>query len=219
MNPAFATRLQVLAPALLVAACSPFADREADADPARQQLLETIGEVGAEASPDDCLLYVWSGEEDPDIEFDRAHDVVKGGAISCATGTSASQFDAAIAALREAAKSGNKARMLEEVGIPLLYIDAAGNRREIEQREEVEAVFDEIFDPPMLDRLQQLDLSHMTVAKDQGAFFDLGAIWLVVDEDGGRPRLMTVNRQALDEALEAARDQAERNEGEALPFD
>lgn len=196
---------------LLLGACSAQGE---DAEEAPVQLL-----AKAEEQPEDCLLLVWSNQDERRVDFDRKHDFVEGGAISCATGTSASQFDAAIAALREAAKSGNKARMLEEVGIPLLYIDATGNRREIEEREEVEAVFDEIFDPPMLDRLQQLDLSNMTVAKDQGAFFDLGAIWLVVDEDGGRPRLMTVNRQALGEALEAARDQARRNEGEALPFD
>ena len=203
--------LLLSATGLLLGACSA---QEEDASEAPVPLL-----AKAEEQPEDCLLLVWSSQDERRVDFDRKHDFVEGGAISCATGTSASQFDAAIAALREAAKSGNKARMLEEVGIPLLYIDAAGNRREIEQREEVEAVFDEIFDPPMLDRLQQLDLSHMTVAKDQGAFFDLGAIWLVVDEDGGRPRLMTVNRQALDEALEAARDQAERNEGEPVPFD
>ena len=152
-------------------------------------------------------------------EFDRDHDFVEGGAISCATGTSASQFDAAIATLREAAKSGNKARLLQEVGLPLLYIDADGNRREIEDRQEVEAVFDEIFDPSMIEVLQELDLSRMRVAKDQGGYFELGAIWLVVDRDGGRPRLMTVNRQALDEALETARDQADRNHGQPVPFD
>ncbi|UYH56130.1 hypothetical protein N6L26_06140 [Qipengyuania sp. SS22] len=171
------------------------------------------------ASPDDCLLLVWSSQEERHAQFDRTHDFVDGGAISCATGTSASQFDAAIAALRDAASSGNKRRMLEEIGLPLLYIDAAGNRREIEDRGEVEAVFDEIFDPAMIALLQRLDLSQMSVAKDQGGFFTLGAVWLVVDRDGGRPRLMTVNRQALDEALEIARDQAERNQGDRVPFD
>ena len=30
---------------------------------------------------------------------------------------------------------------------------------------------------------------------------------------------MTVNRQALDEALETARDQADRNHGQPVPFD
>lgn len=211
MNLAFATRLQVLAPALLVAACSPVADREADADPARQQLLETINEVGSEASPDDCLLYVWSGEEDPDIEFDRAHDVVKGGAISCATGTSPSRFEAAIGALREAAQSGDKARLLEQLGIPLLYIDEDGRQQDLTE-EQVDALFDDIFDERMLEMLRKLDLSQMTVEKDRGGFFQLGTLWLVVGESG-RPQVVTVNRQALVEAAETAREQTELGQG------
>ncbi|MBT8427909.1 MAG: hypothetical protein KJO02_07755, partial [Erythrobacter sp.] len=121
MNLAFTTRLYALVPVLLAASCSPVSETETDDDPARQQLLETIGDAGSDSSLDDCLLYVWSGEEDPDIEFDRAHDVVQGGAISCATGTSPSHFEAAIGALREAAQSGDKARLLEQLGIPLLY--------------------------------------------------------------------------------------------------
>ncbi|MBO6769245.1 MAG: hypothetical protein JJ901_13220 [Erythrobacter sp.] len=195
---------------LSLAGCAP--DQAPDGKPDWQMLAD------AATQPEDCLLLVWSSQEERRTQFDREHDFVDGGAISCSTGTSASQFDAAIAALRDAAASGNKARILEEIGIPLLYIDAQGNRREIEDRDEVEAVFDEIFDPAMLDLLQRLDLSGMSVAKDQGGYFGLGAIWLVVDEDGGRPRLMTVNRQALDEALAAARDQAERRDGDVVPL-
>ncbi|MFW2348793.1 hypothetical protein [Qipengyuania sp.] len=195
----------------LVAGCA-----RADETPAEHP---TEAPTVAEPQPDDCLLLVWSDQKERNARFDRDHDFVDGGAISCATGTSASQFDTAIHALREAAKSGNKARLLEQLGLPLLYIDAQGERREIEDRAEVEAVFDEIFDPSMLALLQRLDLSRMSVAKDQGGYFELGAVWLVVDQGGGRPRLMTVNRQALDEALEAARDQAERNQGDPVPFD
>ena len=172
-----------------------------------------------EAAPGDCLLLVWSSQKERNPQFDRDHDFVEGGAISCATGTSASQFDVAISTLRDAARSGDKARLLREVGLPLLYIDGDGKRREIKDRAEVEAVFDEIFDPAMIEVLQKLDLSRMSVAKDQGGFFELGAIWLVVDRDGGRPRLMTVNRQALDEALDTARERADRNQGESVPFD
>lgn len=201
----------LLSSTLALVGCAP--ERAPDGEAELQMLAE------AAAEPEDCLLLVWSTQEERRTQFDREHDFVDGGAISCATGTSASQFDAAIAALREAAESGNKARILAQIGIPLLYIDAQGNRREIEERDEVEAVFDEIFDPPMLDLLQRLDLGRMSVAKDQGGYFDLGAIWLVVDEDGGRPRLMTVNRQALDEALAAARDQADRRDGEIVPLD
>ena len=202
---------------LLILYCAALAGCAPERAPEKEANAQILAE--AVAKPEDCLLLVWSNQEERRVDFDRENDFVEGGAISCATGTSASQFDAAIAALREAAKSGNKARILEEIGLPLLYIDAQGNRREIEDRQEVEAVFDEIFDPAMLDLLQQLDLSRMSVAKDQGAFFDLGALWLVVDRDGGRPRLMTVNRQALDEAITAARDQAERNQGHPVPFD
>ena len=172
-----------------------------------------------EAAPGVCLLLVWSSQKERNPQFDRDHDFVEGGAISCATGTSASQFDVAISTLRDAARSGDKARLLREVGLPLLYIDGEGKRREIKDRTEVEAVFDEIFDPAMIEVLQKIDLSRMSVAKDQGGFFELGAIWLVVDRDGGRPRLMTVNRQALDEALDTARERADRNQGEPVPFD
>ena len=202
--------LPILASGLLIG-CAP--EREPTAEEPTQALEDT------QPQPDDCLLLVWSNQKDRRAAFDRDHDFVDGGAISCATGTSASQFDTAIAALRDAARSGNKVRLLEQVGMPLLFIDAAGNRREIDDRDEVEAVFDEVFDPAMLALLQRLDLSQMSVAKDQGGFFELGALWLVVDQGGGRPRLMTINRQALDEALEAARDQAERNQGEPVPFD
>ena len=196
--------------ALALGGCSPAGAPDAE---------EPADLLSESASPEDCLLLVWSSQEKPRAQFDRTHDFVDGGAISCATGTSASQFDAAIAALRDAASSGNKRRMLEEIGLPLVYIDAAGNRREIEDRAEVEAVFDEIFDPAMIALLQRLDLSQMSVAKDQGGFFTFGAVWLVVDRDGGRPRLVTVNHQALDEALETARDHAERNQGDRIPFD
>ncbi len=209
--------MKIVALPLLTLSCAALAGCAPDRAPEGEANAQVLAE--AAAKPEDCLLLVWSNQEERRVDFDRENDFVEGGAISCATGTSASQFDAAIAALREAAKGGNKARILEEVGLPLLYIDKQGNRREIEEREEVEAVFDEIFDPAMLDLLQRLDLSRMSVAKGQGAFFDLGALWLVVDRDGGRPRLMTVNRQALDEAIAAARDQAERNQGHPVPFD
>ena len=194
-------------------ACTPENPREVEAQ--ANMLRE------ANSDPEDCLLLVWSNqrERERDVEFDRRHDFVDGGAISCATGTSASRFEAVIATLREAARSGNKARILDQVGLPLLYIDATGTRRELESRAEVEAVFDDIFDAYMIARLQRLDLSRMSVASEQGGFFDLGALWLVVDRQGGKPRLMTVNRQALDEALDAARDGAERNRGERVPFD
>ena len=199
-----------------IAACSPAAD-EGDAMslmPATAKAEESASEIrqALRTAKDDCLLLVWSEQDERDVEFDRANDQVEGGAISCATGTSPSQFNAAVIAIREAAKSGNKARMLEQIGIPLMYIDASGERRPIEDRETIEAIFDEVFDGQMIATLQELDLSKMTVVPDQGAFFELGSLWLVVDEKGGRPSIVTVNRQALDDAARAALDKAERKE-------
>ena len=200
--------------AAMTGACSPVSSDTNAQTPARQNLLKTV-EAHTSADPaENCLLMAWSEREDTDIEFDRANDTVKGGAISCATGTTPSQFEAAISALRDAAKSGNKARILDQLGIPLLYISQDGERQEL-SREQIEALFDDVFDARMLDLLQQLDLSKMTVERDQGAFFELGTLWLVVDESG-TPRVMTVNRQALDEAAVAARDKAERGQGERI---
>ncbi|GMM92987.1 hypothetical protein [Qipengyuania sp. MTN3-11] len=205
--------------AAAVAGCSPVAEDDTmalmPATSAQEKRVDL--ERALETARDDCLLMVWSEQEERRVEFDRTHDQVKGGAISCATGTTASQFDAAIIAIREAARSGNKARMLEEIGIPLMYIDASGERRPIEDRETVEQLFDEVFDASMLATLERLDLEDITVVPDQGAFFELGSLWLVVGEKGGRPSIVTVNRQALDDAAEAARDKADRRETTPLP--
>ena len=198
----------------LVGACSQAGSEAADEAPGSQQLLDTIAEQDDPDAVENCLLLVWSEEEEPNIEFDRANDVVTGGAISCATGASPSRFEAAIAALREAARSGDKARILAQLGIPLLYIDENGERQDLTE-EQVEALFDDIFDPNMLDMLQRLDLSQMTVEKEKGAFFALGSLWLVIDESG-QPKVVTVNRQALLEAATAAVDQADLGQGRPI---
>ncbi len=217
------TRLRysvLLASLLALAGCSAVEEEHVVAEqvlsdePPQQALLDAVKAEGKQESPDNCLLMIWSEQDDPAVEFDRANDAVQGGAISCATGTTPSRFEAAIAALREAASSGNRAGLLERVGIPLLYITESGERREL-TADEIDALFDEVFDARMLDTLKRLDLSQMTVEPDQGAFFELGTVWLVVDETG-EPRMMTVNRQALTEAAETARDQAARGEGEPL---
>ena len=145
-------------------------------------------------------MLIWDTQESPNRAFDRAHDRVEGGAISCATDTSASQFESALAAIRAAAAANDRAAILRELDIPLLYIDSEGNRREVLDDELVDAGFDEIFSPEMLEVMQNLQLADMTVVPDQGAFFELGSLWLVADARGGRPRLVTVNGQALFEA-------------------
>lgn len=173
----------------------------------------------AAADPvEDCLVLVWQQQAEPAEQFDRENDLVEGGAISCATGTSASQFEAALAAIRAAAASGDKASLLAELGIPLLYIDASGNRRELRQDELADALFDEVFSPDVLALLRRVQLEDLTVVPDQGAFVELGAVWLVVDSLGGRPRIVTVNRQALSEAAAAAQRAAQEGEGRPAPL-
>lgn len=170
------------------------------------------------AASSDCLVLAWQAQDSPNREFDQAHDLAEGGAISCSTGTTPSQFEAALAAIRAAAQSGDKARLLEELGIPLLYIDAAGNRRELHRAEMVEAVFDEVFTPAAVEVLGRVELDDLTVVAGQGAFVELGGIWLVVDRAGGRPRIATVNQQALGEAAEAARRAAAEGDTVAAPL-
>ena len=165
------------------------------------------------AGKQDCLVLVWEAQDSFDEAFDREHDDVVGGAISCATGSSASQFEATLAALRDAARKRDRAALLRELDIPLLYIDAEGNCREVTEADLLSSTFEEIFPPQMLEVMARIQLDDMTVVPDEGAFFELGSLWLVVDAKGTRPKLVTVNRQALDEAIQAAREAAEEGRG------
>lgn len=176
----------------LLASCS----AETRDAPEDQGLLEA-------ASAEDCLLVVWESQPDPDQAFDRTYDTVEGGAISCATGTSPHAYAKAIEAIRTAARSGDRAAMLENVGIPLLYLDGEGKRRELRDPDEIEAVFDEIFDRDMLRMMRDLDLQQMAVENQAGGYFGLGALWLVPEGPGQQPRIVTINRQALNEATAA----------------
>lgn len=170
------------------------------------------GEEERQATPvaqvriQDCLHSVWQNQPAPDAAFDRAHDRASGGSISCATGTSASRFSETIAALRGAAMARDKERLIGRIALPLLYIDAAGNRSEMATRAEVEARFDEIVDPAMLALLERIELDYMTVSNGEGGFFALGALWLAASEPGGPPKIITINHQALGEAVRAMSD-------------
>jgi hypothetical protein len=181
-----------LAAALALAGCGPSA-------PAAKR------PAGADNSAD-CLALVWQAQTTPDKAFDRAHDHADGGAISCATGTSASQFATVLAAVRGAAAKHDDAALIAEVGLPLLYIDAAGNKRELD-RTALAASAGEVFSPPVMAVLGRLSLEDLSVVPQQGAFADLGAVWLVTGRNGGRPRIVTIDRQALDEAAAAKRRQ------------
>jgi hypothetical protein len=161
-------------------------------------------EVPAATRPDDnCLASVWRSQPQPDRAFDRAHDRVDGGSIACATGTSASRFAAALAQLRAAAASGDKAALLAHVSTPLLSIDRDGGRHELSQAE-LERAFGQAFPPEVLALLERAGLDDLTVVPGQGAFVSLGAVWLAASRPGGPPRIVTVNRQALSEAKAAS---------------
>lgn len=157
---------------------------------------------------DGCLVAIWDVQDQPRREFDRENDQARGGAISCATDSTASQFDDAIAAIRLAAQTGNRADLLREVGVPLIYIDAEGERRELRSGSDVDQAFDMVFDAETIALLSRLDLDQMSVSSGQGGDFALGSVWLAVPRQGARPRLVTVNRQALREAIAAAREEA-----------
>ena len=202
-------RFALAASIAVLAACTPSQDETPAApDPDNDVLTQ---------KPDNCLLVVWQKQDRRNEQFDLAHDSADGGAISCATGTSASQFADALSAIRTAARSEDRAAILQEVGLPLLYIDAEGNRRELTDPDDVDGTFTEVFDDEVLALLRDVDLDALTVVPDEGAFVELGSVWLVVDQDGGRPRIVTVNKQALGEAAAAVRAEAEAGGGTEAP--
>ncbi len=215
-------RLALMLGGCALGACSPSVESAAaDAPDATAQNTASGSPKGEDtapvAEPDNCLLVVWQDQDTRDESFDLAHDSADGGAISCATGTSASQFASALSAIRKAARANDKAAILREVGLPLLYIDAEGDRRELTRPDDIDGTFAEVFDEDVLALLREVDLDALTVVPDQGAFVELGSVWLVVDRNGGRPRIVTVNRQALDEAARAMRAQAEAGRGTEAP--
>lgn len=205
-RPAPARIVAALAGLVVLGACSAQEGPPVDASgevAGNLDIPAPAGSAAAEADRD-CLLVVWEQQASPDREFDRANDPAEGGLISCATGTSASQYEATLSALRKAASGEDRDALLGEIGIPLLYIDADGNRRDMMETDLADRAFTEVFSPEMLGLMRGLNLRDMTVVPDQGGFFELGAIWLSPGEPGGRPRVVTVNRQALAEAAAAA---------------
>lgn len=200
-----------------LAACSAAPEAATPETPQAGDAADIGGDAALASSPDNCLLLVWQEQELRDEQFDLANDRADGGAISCATGTSASQFAHAFSAIRSAAQARDKAAILSEIGLPLLYIDGAGKRRELTDPDDVDAAFDEVFDDNVLALLREVDLDALTVVPEEGAFVELGSVWLVVARDGGRPRIVTVNKQALGEAADAVRAEAEAGGGETAP--
>jgi hypothetical protein len=161
--------------------------------------------LGAQSdSSSDCLMQAWKGQSAPDKAFDRAHDRADGGSLSCATGTTASQFAATLAAVRSAAAKRDNAALMAEVGFPLLYIDRTGQKAQLD-RDTLSTRAGEVFSPAVLTLLAGLRLEDLSVVPQEGAFADLGAVWLVAGRAGGRPRIVTIDAQALGEAAAAKR--------------
>ena len=185
-----------------LSACSPAAE-PAQGPTAREPQVDAPRPERQPASTsetDNCLLLVWQDQETRDERFDLENDAAEGGAISCSTGTTASRFEQVLREIRAAAQADDQAAILRETGLPLLYIDDEGNRRELTDPADIDARFSEVFDDDVLALLRRIDLDGLTVVPDQGAFLELGSVWLVVDRKGGRPRIVTINKQALGEA-------------------
>lgn len=197
----------------MLAACSPSpADTIEKQDEARkvEQREETLATIRSAASPaagSNCLPEVWALQVDDDKQFDQRNDAVSGGSISCSTGTSPSQYQAVIDDLRDAARKNDTTRLMREMQKPLLLIDAEGKRSNL-SRSDIIARTDEIFDTRLMALFASLELTDLTVRKDQGGFFALGAIWLSAEKPGGRPHIATLNLQALEEADTAGTVQA-----------
>jgi hypothetical protein len=172
-------------------------------------LLCACGAAPAEPDPaalptlraETCLPQVWQSQDSPDEAFDVAHDKVEGGSISCATETTPSVYSAALRAIRAAAIKGDRAALARESAAKLLVIDALGGRRDLPGQD---SSGEDVFTPDLLTLLSQVELSDMTVAPDGGGFFALGTVWLAPPEPGARPRIVTINLQALAEAKAAA---------------
>ena len=185
---------------------------EARQSPTEKALEEVQGPGGERVAASsvrarDCLLAVWEAREkegdfggDEERAFDRDHDAATGGAISCALGTSASQFEKTLTALRDGATNADRAALLAQAGIPLLYIDKDGAIQRLEDAAALEQAFETVFTTATLEKLRTIALDQMTVVPEKGGFFDLGALWLVVPETGARPQLVTVNDQSAAEA-------------------
>ena len=152
----------------------------------------------------DCLETVWSHEATPDRRFDRANDAVEGGSLSCATGASPRQFAAVLAEMRTASESSDRSTLLAMVNEPLLFIGQDGSRRELATRAQIEGEQDAVLTPELLEAMAAMSIDRVTVVPDQGAFFDLGAVWLASRREGSPPVIVTVNLQALEEARSAA---------------
>lgn len=185
--------------AAALAACESGIDDTAEAMDMRDLRNTTLTVNG------DCLAEVWPKDRAQDRTFDRAHDAVEGGSLSCATGTTPREFDAALETMRVAALKKDRRALLASINAPLLFIDAAGKRSNLAGRADIEREQARVLTDDLLAALARMSIDKVTVVPDQGAFFDLGAVWIASRDESGVPRVVTINLQALEEANAAAR--------------
>jgi hypothetical protein len=208
-KPVFLTALCVLG----LAACAPEADGPSDADIARVGGPVAGGAVSAGAAEaqaeaiSNCLDSIWEAQPEDERAFDRANDQIGGVSVSCAMSTTATKFVDALDALRAAAEAEDRAALLDALNIPFYYIDADGVTTQLTDADQINAAFDRIFDARVMGLLRRIDLAEVTVVPGEGAFLELGSLWLVADQNGGPPKIVTVNHQAMNEA-DAARARA-----------
>jgi hypothetical protein len=146
-----------------------------------------------------CLERVWARQERPDRGFDARNDPRGGDSISCATLTSAGPFDRFLRKVRSASASGDRDALLALADYPLVFIDARGTMRSL-TREAANMQAAEVFNDRVLAALGRATLADMQVVRNKGAYFAAGALWLYVPEEGGDPRIGTINHQALAQA-------------------
>ena len=147
-----------------------------------------------------CLDRLWEDDADDAVRiYDRQNDIIDGVSISCTMSTTATKLFDVMKAIRDAAQSRDRAVMLQAIGLPLLYIDAEGNPHQMKDQAAIEAAFDKVFTPGLIEVLTNLDPQDIKVRPDQGIFVELGALWLVVPEGETQPRIVTIDLQALEE--------------------
>ena len=159
------------------------------------------------AANERCLKLVWAASGTQDNPFDRENDAVDGGSIACDLQTSASAVTTSLDTIRAAAQSDDRDDLAKVVVYPLRFHDRLGKVRSISSASELAKSHDIVFDSYTRAHLARLTMADMHIIPGEGAFFELGGVWIAANANGAQPRIITLNQQALTEA-DAARNRA-----------
>ena len=188
----------------LAALLSLFACGEPDGVPEAEGPVVTPEDLPADVQDQalaSCLDRLWEDDADDAVRiYDRQNDIIDGVSISCTMSTTATKLFDAMKAIRDAAQHRDRAAMLQAIGLPLLYIDDEGNAHQLKDQAAIEAAFEEVFTPGLIEVLTNLDPQDIKIRPDQGIFVELGTLWLVVPEGETQPRIVTIDLQALEES-------------------